>query len=75
MIAHLVSKQLVKLELKSGSRYSRVKMIMAVVYVQPLNASPELKDWYIALETMIEIEKAASTSKKDEVTSKQPLFR
>lgn len=70
MTLYLVSKQVINLELESSGRYLKMKMIIVMVYVKPLNTSPELKNWYIALKAMIEIEKAASISKKGEVTFK-----
>lgn len=54
-----VSRQAVESGSESGGRCSEVRVIRVVAYVQPLNASPELKDWCIALEAMTEMGKRA----------------
>lgn len=49
---HLVSRQAIASGSESGSRWSGVRVTRAVAYVQPLNVSPEPKDWCTTLEAM-----------------------
>lgn len=57
--SHLVLRQAVN----SGSEFDGeclgVRVIKVIAYVQPLNVSPEPKNWYTTLKAMIEIDKIA----------------
>ncbi len=55
---HPVSRQAVESGSESNGRYSGVRVMEVVAYVQPLNASPKPKDWCTVLEAMIGMDEA-----------------
>lgn len=59
-----ISRQVVELGSESGGRYSKVRVIKVVAYVQPLNASPESKNWCTALEAMTEMGESLSRKRR-----------
>lgn len=54
---------------KLGSRYSGIRVIETIVYVQPMNTRPDSKDWYIAFITMIGINKKDYVKERSNIPS------
>lgn len=70
-----MSKQAVESGSKLVGKCSGVSMIEAVAYVQPLNPSPDPKDWCIAFNITMKMDEEDWAEEGGKASSMQPAFK